>query len=267
MESRIRHESTRLLRGAIRRSAIPGWQTFSNNFRSALTSLLNKNRRIFVLNLSSKIDLDALYVQHKYLDQKSYFNAQVRKTKRRLDEFKKSKSSIFWSSSSNIEQLSRYISERFSGKSVKGLCMGSRSGEEQLLFGKNLPLSEVFGVELEASANSIQNTIIGDFHDLHMISSASQDFIYSNSHDQSNDIFRAIQEWLRLLKPSGLLFIEHSRSHGKLRVGGQDPCGIESEILPFLFMVHFQNQISLESMLTPAEQYDDFHFIFVFKKS
>ena len=141
MESRIRYQSTRLLRGAIRRSAIPGWQTFSNYFRGALTSLLNKNRRIFVLNLSSKIDLDALYVQHKYLNRTGYFNAQVRKTKRRLNEFKKSKSSIFWSGPSNIEQLSRYIAERFSEKPVRWLCMGSRSKEDQLLFGKQLPLS------------------------------------------------------------------------------------------------------------------------------
>lgn len=266
MESRIRYHATRLTRGAIRRSKVPGWQIFSSFLRGVITSLLNRNRRILVLNLAHRIDLNALYVQHKYSSETNYFNAQVRKTKRRLEEFKQSSTSIFWSSPSNIEQISGYISRRFSEQSLKGLCMGSRSGEEQSLFAKNLPFSEIFGVELEASANSIKNTIIADFHNLDMISSCSQDFVYSNSHDQSNDIFRAIQEWLRLLKPSGFLFLEHSRSHGKLRVGSQDPCGIESEILPFLFMVRFQNQISLESILIPTQQYDDFHFIYIFKK-
>jgi SAM-dependent methyltransferase len=132
--------------------------------------------------------------------------------------------------------------------------MGSRSGEEQLLFVRNLVFSNVLGVELEPSANSIENTIIADIHNLNMISSSSQDFIYSNSHDQSNNILRAIEEWLRLLKPSGLLLLEHSRAHGKLRVGSQDPCGMEQEILPFIFMLRFQNQISLECILTPDQQ-------------
>ena len=236
------------------------------SIRNLFTILVNKRRNYLLLDLSRQLDLFSLYTQYRYADEANYIAAQTGKTRRRLSLFMRTSGSIFWSHQKNVEKISDYLKFCFPSKSVSGLCMGSRSGEEQELFTKNLPGSVIFGVELEASANLIKDTIIGDFHNLSQIPNSSQDFVYSNSHDQSNSFFKAITEWLRLLKSGGLLVLEHSRAHGKLRVGRQDPCGIESEILPFLLMMGFQNQITLECILTPAVQFEDFHLIFIFKK-
>ncbi len=229
--------------------------------------LVNKRRKYLLIDLSHGLNLPSLYTQYIYKDERSYLAAQTGKTKRRLSEFMSTSGSIFWSHEKNIEKISEYLKIYFGNKSVSGLCMGSRSGEEQAFFTAHLPGSLIFGVELEASASVINNTIIADFHDLSQLASGSQDFIYSNSHDQSDNFLKAINEWLRLLVPGGLLILEHSRAHGKLRVGSQDPCGIESEILPFLLMMGFQNQITLERITTPVVQFEDFHLIFVFKKN
>ena len=83
----------------------------------------NRNRRLLVLNLTSRFDLDALYVHRKYLDEKSYLNAQVHK-KRQLEEFKQALTSIFWTSSLNIEQLSGYNLKDFLSNPLEGCAWG-----------------------------------------------------------------------------------------------------------------------------------------------
>ena len=242
-------------------------EILANFVRKIFSELINKQRKFLLIDLSRGLDLSSLYTQYEYSSETSYVAAQTGKTKRRLRDLEKSPGSIFWSDEKNIELISDILKKHYRNMAVSGLCMGSRSGEEQALFLKFLPTSVISGVELEASAKSIKNTIISDFHNLNSISSSTQDFVYSNSHDQSDKFFVAITEWLRVLRPGGLLFLEHSRAHGKLRVGRQDPFGAESEILPFLMMMHFQNQISLECILTPVEQFEDFHLIFQFKKN
>ncbi|NCX36421.1 MAG: hypothetical protein EBX19_07435, partial [Actinobacteria bacterium] len=65
------------------------------------------------------------------------------------------------------------------------------------------------------------------------------------SHDQSNSPKVAFQEWIKVLKPEGLLILEHSRAHGKRFSGRQDPFGVETEVLPYLIMNWFTQQLIL----------------------
>jgi SAM-dependent methyltransferase len=92
------------------------------------------------------------------------------------------------------------------------------------------------------------------------------DFVYSNSHDQSNNPKLAFTEWIEVLRPGGLLILEHSRAHGIARAGRQDPFGIETELLPFLLMSWFTSKISLVGIYDPTKSFDSGNKYFVFSK-
>jgi hypothetical protein len=55
-------------------------------------------------------------------------------------------------------------------------------------------------------------------------------------------------------------FPEHSLADRKLRAGGQDTCGVNSGILPFLLMMCLQNLPIAEFVLTSDEEVKDFTY-------
>lgn len=123
---------------------------------------------------------------------------------------------------------------------------GKPGGQEVALFNKFLSKrSRVFGVELEPSAKSCPNTIIADFHYPPKKLFGKFDFVYSNSHDQAFDPKLALTAWIKCLRVDGILVLEHSRAHGKKSANRQDPFGVETEILPYLILHWFPNQIKL----------------------
>ncbi len=230
--------------------------------------ILKKSRNFHVISLTKKtFDLADYYNLYRYNSNDEYQEKQKAKTKRRLIHAKASQESVLWTSKENIAQLARLIQANFMDREILGMCMGSRSGEEQVIFQNALgPNSNVIGVEIEDSARDLPNTLVCDFHKLPSTFNETQDFVYSNSHDQSNDPKAAFFGWIRALKPGGLLILEHSRSHGKLHQGWQDPFGIESEFVPFVILTWFPDQLHLESILYPQRQYDQFHYLFIFRK-
>jgi SAM-dependent methyltransferase len=145
--------------------------------------------------------------------------------------------------------------------------MGSRSGEEMLHFKAFLGGdSKVIGVEITETAKTLPNTIISDFHKLPNHLEETFDFVYSNSHDQSNSPKVAFQEWIKVLKPEGLLILEHSRAHGKRFSGRQDPFGVETEVLPYLIMNWFTQQLILYGIFSPTQSFSKSHKLFIFQK-
>ena len=74
------------------------------------------------------------YKLFKYKNHNAYVKKQESKTARRLRYFKEAKKSILWTRKENIEQLAVIIRNRFFDEKISGLCMGSRSVEEQILF-------------------------------------------------------------------------------------------------------------------------------------
>jgi hypothetical protein len=230
--------------------------------------ILHKSRNYQIITLDKKqMHLEDYYTLYEYNSNSEYQDKQKSKTRKRLLHMKKSKESVLWTQKEDIFQLAALIKERYSKKYIHGMCMGSRSGEEQQLFREFLGLnSKVIGVEIEDSAKDLPNTLIADFHELPLDLTGTQDFVYSNSHDQSNDPQRALKEWIRILQPGGILILEHSRSHGKLHQGWQDPFGIESELLPFVMMNWFPIDLHLESVLNPKKKCDPYHYFFIFRK-
>jgi hypothetical protein len=171
-----------------------------------------------------------------------------------------------WSSERNLLDLSRILRAHF-GENISGVCMGSRSGEEQLLFNEYLGGSgQVIGVELTSEASRVPNTVIADFHDLPEYFLDSFEFVYSNSQDQSNNPRMAFTGWIDCLKIGGWLILEHSRAHGKSKSGRQDPFGIETELLPYVMMSWFSDKITLESISDPPQPFDSGHKFLIFSK-
>jgi SAM-dependent methyltransferase len=172
-----------------------------------------------------------------------------------------------WTNTENLKDVAKLIKSNSSKNNLIGVCMGSRSGEEQIILAKLLGKSaNVIGVEITETAKTLPHTIIADFHKLPKEMRNRFDFVYSNSHDQSNNTKQAFIEWIKVLRPGGLLVLEHSRSHGKARAGRQDPFGIETELLPFVLMSWFTSKLSIVGIYTPSKRYDSGHQYFVFSK-
>ena len=230
--------------------------------------LLRNSKKFLVLNLKSNLTLsDYFTLYNSYENYEQYLEVQQTKTRRRLKVFNDKSQSIMWTSQNNIYDVSKLIRGFIQTANISGLCMGSRSGEEQKLFNKFLgSKSKVYGVELTPDAKSSHNTIIADFHYLPKRLFGKFDFVYSNSHDQSFNPKLALGSWIKCLKVDGLLILEHSRSHGKSRANRQDPFGVETEILPFLMMGWFSANLRLEGIYEPSKQFDNAHKYFVFSK-
>ena len=124
----------------------------------------------------------------------------------------------------------------------------------------------MIGVELTSEAQRVPNTIIADFHHLPEYFLDSFEFVYSNSHDQSNNPRMAFSGWIDCLKIGGLLILEHSRAHGKSRAGRQDPFGAETELLPYVMMSWFSDSITLEGINEPPQPVDSGHKFLIFSR-
>ena len=231
--------------------------------------LLRNSKNFFILNLKSKSTLnDYFTLFESYENYEQYLVTQQIKTKRRLKVFSQESKSIMWMSQNDIKYIAKVIKNYIHTSDVSGLCMGSRSGEEQLLFRKFLGnKSKVLGVELTPDAKSLPSTIIADFHYPPKELFGKFDFVYSNSHDQAYNPRLAITAWIKCLKKEGggLLILEHSRAHGKMGVGRQDPFGIETEILPYVILRWFPNKIKCV-LIAKAHSNQVGHEILFFQK-
>jgi len=238
------------------------FQTLKNSNQYFAYSLKNKNER------GGGVELENLYhLYSKYESHENYKLIQKIKTIRRLNVFSTENKSIMWTNTENLNDITKIIKSNLNKNNLVGVCMGSRSGEEQMIFEKILGKgSNVIGVEITETAATLPNTIIADFHKLPKELRNKFDFVYSNSHDQSNNPKLALAEWIKVLRPGGLLVLEHSRAHGIARSGRQDPFGIETELLPFVLMSWFTSKLSLVGIYTPSKELDSGHRYFVFSK-
>jgi SAM-dependent methyltransferase len=230
--------------------------------------ILKNSKKYFTFSLTKELKLENLFkLYSNYASNQDYELIQKTKTNRRLQVFNKNNRSIMWTNSNSLKNVAQLIQSNSNKSKLDGVCMGSRSGEEMTILERFLGKgANVIGVEITENAKTLPNTIIADFHKLPKQMANKFDFVYSNSHDQSNNPKLAFNEWIKVLKPGGLLVLEHCRSHGRSLAGKQDPFGIETELVPFVLMSWFTSKLNLVGIYTPTNGYDSAHRFFVFSK-
>lgn len=131
-----------------------------------------------------------------------------------------------WVPEEHIRILSEYMKAQ-GKKPKKGLCHGTRRGNEQLWFRQHIGGgANVIGTEISDTATEFPHTIQWDFHDVDPAWLGKMDFIYSNSWDHSYDPERAFTGWVSCLKPGGFLMLDHGWNYRPARVSAMDPFGI-----------------------------------------
>ena len=123
----------------INKLKIACFKTFQVALENIGFVLLNNSKNFFVLDLRSKSTQNEYFTLFSsYEDYEQYLEIQRIKTKRRLKVFNEESKSIMWTKEINIKDISNLIKDHGQGAIISGLCMGSRSGEEQALFHKFL---------------------------------------------------------------------------------------------------------------------------------
>lgn len=241
-----------------------------NRIEKICFKILKNSREYFIIDLLEKNNYDP-YIKYHHNDYHSYINKQKDKTYRRLKQFfegNENQKDQFWSSQKRMKQIAEYCIEYFESSKINGICHGTRTGAEQKMLQEELPEgSHIFGTEIEPSAINIPNTIIWDFHEIKKEWVNKFDIIYSNSHDQAQNPEKAIKNWIKSLKKGGLLFLEHSRGHGRLRANYTDPWGVETEILPYVLINWSNKSYSIFDCIQPLDVNLQSHKIFVIRKN
>jgi hypothetical protein len=145
-------------------------------------------------------------------DYDKYRELQTLQNKRDLDHE--------WDKEENIAFLAGYLLKR-GIVPHRGLCHGTKRGEEQLSFRRHLPGCDVFGTEISDNATSFPYTLFWDFHEIRPEWIDQMDFIYSNALDHAYDPQKAIEAWMSCIRPGGYCFVEW-HTHGE-SVNDTDP--------------------------------------------
>lgn len=146
---------------------------------------------------------------------------------RRLQtEANKMKIESQWVPEEHIRILAEHV--RAKGATVaKGLCHGTRRGNEQQWFRTHLGAgADVIGTEISDTATQFPHTIQWDFHEVDPDWAGAMDLIYSNSWDHSYDPEMAFGRWISCLAPGGFLMLDHNWNYEPNRVDAMDPFGI-----------------------------------------
>lgn len=139
---------------------------------------------------------------HKYKSYQEYVTEQKKGNKTSIGRV--------WAMEKNIALITPFLAG-----AQFGICHGTRTGEEQRYFKKNLPGCRVLGTEISDSAESYPDTIQHDFTYPHP-RLHDADFVYSNSIDHAFDPAKTIKTWADQLKHGGHLLIEHSSQHANV---------------------------------------------------
>lgn len=133
-----------------------------------------------------------------------------------------------WVPEAHIKILADYLTGA-GIKVARGICHGTRRGNEQLWFRSHLPGADVFGTEISDTATDFPHTIQWDFHDVDPDWIGRFDFVYSNSWDHAHDPERAFRGWIDCLAPGGALLLDHGWNYMPERVSAMDPFGISED--------------------------------------
>ncbi len=193
---------------------------------------------------------------YKYKDYEEYKEIQTYFNKAKIDRI--------WAD----EQVLSTVAARIRVENFPeggGLCHGSRNGFEQAYLSKELGV-EALGTDISDSALNFPNTVQWDFHDVNAEWIGKFNFIYTNSLDQSWQPEIALKVWVEQLRVGGLLFVEHTDSHGPQGASKMDPFGVTPQYFPYLVADWLGHDVALEIIKETKSNYGYEVWLFVLKK-
>lgn len=142
---------------------------------------------------------------YKHKDYDEYREAQIDKNLRKLG--------LVWIKESEMNLLVKHIKENLP-EAKFGLCHGVRNAWEVQELRRRLGM-EVIGTEISHTAESFDNTIEWDFHEVKDEWLNNVDFIYSNSFDHSYDPEMCLDRWMSCLNSGGVCYIHWNHTNAR----------------------------------------------------
>ena len=197
---------------------------------------------------------------HKYSSYEEYARVQIHWNKVKLNNI--------YADEVTLKRVRDILVAEFgdAGK-INGICHGTRNGFEQNFLRSLSENFNVIGTDISETATDFDNSIQWDFHDVNPAWSGNQDFIYTNSLDQSWRPHVAVETWLSQLNENGILIIEHTRAHGPSGASEMDPFGVKPTVMPYVLTMWFGSQISISHSVAKKSNTDMDAWLFVIKKN
>lgn len=212
-------------------------------------SLQIRNKIKSIFNKEQKFKLYSYQRPDGTFDYQKYKDIQEAGNKRKIDSS--------WVTEDEIRFLSKYLNSKINSPTF-GICHGTRQGLEQKWFSENLNGINVIGTEISETAKDFPNTVQWDFHDENPDWIGKVDFVYSNSFDHSYDPEKALNSWMKTLKPGGICIIEHTQYHEPNAVNELDPFGATLDIMPYLILTWSKNTYSVREIITSPNNKKEF---------
>ena len=208
---------------------------------------------------STFINIQDFYL-YKYSSYEEYARVQI--------HYNKIKINHIWADEATLIRVRDILIGEFGDASkIKGICHGSRNGFEQNFLRSLSKNFDVIGTDISETALDYDNSIQWDFHNANPAWIGNQDFIYTNSLDQSWQPHVAVENWLSQLKKNGMLIIEHTYQHGPSGASEMDPFGVKPVVMPYVLTMWFGSQISISHSVAKKSNMDEDAWLFVIRKN
>lgn len=222
--------------------------------------LINKYFLKPIRELAIRKRYENVYYLHEYSSYEEYASSQVNWNNQKIDNI--------WADEATLLRVKEVLFREFpEAEKLVGICHGSRNGFEQKYLRSLSGKFDVIGTDISETANDFENSVTWDFHDSNDDWTGKQDFVYTNSLDQSWQPKVALQTWLAQLKLKGLLIIEHTKHHGPSGASKMDPFGVTPQLLPYVLTMWFGSQISISHSVGRKSNFDTDAWLFVIKKN
>jgi len=197
---------------------------------------------------------------HKYISYEEYRDVQIFHNKRKINNV--------WADDRSLQRVCDIVLSEFSqADKLHGICHGTRNGFEQSCLRRLSNKLEVIGTDISDTAGDYENSVQWDFHDIKDEWVGAQNFVYTNSLDQSWQPHIAVQTWLSQLKRDGILIIEHTEDHGPKGSSEMDPFGVRPTVMPYILSMWFGSQISISHSVERKSNMDIEAWLFVIRKN
>ncbi|MEL6207340.1 MAG: hypothetical protein AAFR47_18800 [Pseudomonadota bacterium] len=208
-----------------------------------MRKILNRLVRPFGQKVVEPREAELVY-QHKYDGGYDEYRAtQIHHNKRKLHNV--------WADDMTLSAIAADLREQ--GLGATGVCHGARNGYEVEWFRKALN-GNVIGTDISETAAQFPHMYVWDFQDVNSDWESRFEFVYTNSLDQAMEPKRALDAWVKQLKPEGRIYIEHTMAHSPSNAGEMDPFGAHPMAMPYLFFVWGRETYKLLDILEISEK-------------